>query len=198
MASKREFRETANLSFAQTDDKKASFLNGVIEVNAWVPPGGHRPKRHAIIEPGARHAVIIVEELGLQKASGAETPSVKKNADNQIADSMSAILGAAAAPRYRPITARVSHLAGGKADLPEASKTLSWPVQLPSEASWQMFGRLFENIRAHGGADRAGCPATTHSAGGFEAALGHRVVKHRSSLQSTPAFSSGREYHGLL
>ncbi|CAK0805504.1 unnamed protein product, partial [Prorocentrum cordatum] len=97
LGKKYEFKKTANLGFDEGDDKQAVFLNRVIEVSAGVPPGGGRPCRHAMIEPDKRRAEIVIDELGLSKANGVDTPREKRSADKQMMDAKSAALGTAEA-----------------------------------------------------------------------------------------------------
>ncbi|CAK0899207.1 unnamed protein product [Prorocentrum cordatum] len=218
LGKKYEFKKTANLGFDEGDDKQAVFLNRVIEVSAGVPPGGGRPCRHAMIEPDKRHAEIVIDELGLSKANGVDTPMEKRSADKQMMDAKSAALGAAEASRFRSLTMRVAYLSQDRLDLAEASKTLARSMQTPTEASWLMLKRvgrylkrhpstvtvfteqkMFDKIRVYVDSDHAGCAVTRKSTGGFVAMLGHHVVKHGSNLQSTVSLSSGEsEYYALV
>ncbi|CAK0863589.1 unnamed protein product [Prorocentrum cordatum] len=218
LGKKYEFKKTANLGFDEGDDKQAVFLNRVIEVSAGVPPGGGRPCRHAMIEPDKRRAEIVIDELGLSKANGVDTPMEKRSADKQMMDAKSAALGAAEASRFRSLTMRVAYLSQDRLDLAEASKTLARSMQTPTEASWLMLKRvgrylkrhpstvtvfteqkMFDKIRVHVDSDHAGCAVTRKSTGGFVAMLGHHVVKHGSNLQSTVSLSSGEsEYYALV
>ncbi|CAK0809617.1 unnamed protein product, partial [Prorocentrum cordatum] len=218
LGKKYEFKKTANLGFDEGDDKQAVFLNRVIEVSAGVPPGGGRPCRHAMIEPDKRHAEIVIDELGLSKANGVDTPTEKRSADKQMMDAKSAALGAAEASRFRSLTMRVAYLSQDRLDLAEASKTLARSMQTPTEASWLMLKRVgrylkrhpstvtvfteqktFDKIRVYVDSDHAGCAVTRKSTGGFVAMLGHHVVKHGSNLQSTVSLSSGEsEYYALV
>ncbi|CAK0864353.1 unnamed protein product, partial [Prorocentrum cordatum] len=218
LGKKYEFKKTANLGFDEGDDKQAVFLNRVIEVSAGVPPGGGRPCRHAMIEPDKRHAEIVIDELGLSKANGVDTPMEKRSADKQMMDAKSAALGAAEASRFRSLTMRVAYLSQDRLDLAEASKTLARSMQTPTEASWLMLKRvgrylkrhpstvtvfteqkMFDKIRVYVDSDHAGCAVTRKSTGGFVAMLGHHVIKHGSNLQSTVSLSSGEsEYYALV
>ncbi|CAK0880002.1 unnamed protein product, partial [Prorocentrum cordatum] len=218
LGKKYEFKKTANLGFDEGDDKQAVFLNRVIEVSAGVPPGGGRPCRHAMIEPDKRHAEIVIDELGLSKANGVDTPMEKRSADKQMMDAKSAALGTAEASRFRSLTMRVAYLSQDRLDLAEASKTLARSMQTPTEASWLMLKRvgrylkrhpstvtvfteqkMFDKIRVYVDSDHAGCAVTRKSTGGFVAMLGHHVIKHGSNLQSTVSLSSGEsEYYALV
>ncbi|CAK0813925.1 unnamed protein product [Prorocentrum cordatum] len=218
LGKKYEFKKTANLGFDEGDDKQAVFLNRVIEVSAGAPPGGGRPCRHAMIEPGKRHAEIVIDELGLSKANGVDTPMEKRSADKQMMDAKSAALGTAEASRFRSLTMRVAYLSQDRLDLAEASKTLARSMQTPTEASWLMLKRvgrylkrhpstvtvfteqkMFDKIRVYVDSDHAGCAVTRKSTGGFVAMLGHHVIKHGSNLQSTVSLSSGEsEYYALV
>ncbi|CAK0850901.1 unnamed protein product [Prorocentrum cordatum] len=218
LGKKYEFKKTANLGFDEGDDKQAVFLNRVIEVSAGAPPGGGRPCRHAMIEPDKRHAEIVIDELGLSKANGVDTPMEKRSADKQMMDAKSAALGAAEASRFRSLTMRVAYLSQDRLDLAEASKTLARSMQTPTEASWLMLKRvgrylkrhpstvtvfteqkMFDKIRVYVDSDHAGCAVTRKSTGGFVAMLGHHVIKHGSNLQSTVSLSSGEsEYYALV
>ncbi|CAK0865787.1 unnamed protein product [Prorocentrum cordatum] len=218
LGKKYEFKKTANLGFDEGDDKQAVFLNRVIEVSAGVPPGGGRPCRHAMIEPDKRRAEIVIDELGLSKANGVDTPMEKRSADKQMMDAKSAALGTAEAPRFRSLTMRVAYLSQDRLDLAEASKTLARSMQTPTEASWLMLKRvgrylkrhpstvtvfteqkMFDKIRVYVDSDHAGCAVTRKSTGGFVAMLGHHVIKHGSNLQSTVSLSSGEsEYYALV
>ncbi|CAK0839220.1 unnamed protein product, partial [Prorocentrum cordatum] len=218
LGKKYEFKKTANLGFDEGDDKQAIFLNRVIEVSAGVPPGGGRPCRHAMIEPDKRRAEIVIDELGLSKANGVDTPMEKRSADKQMMDAKSAALGTAEASRFRSLTMRVAYLSQDRLDLAEASKTLARSMQTPTEASWLMLKRvgrylkrhpstvtvfteqkMFDKIRVYVDSDHAGCAVTRKSTGGFVAMLGHHVIKHGSNLQSTVSLSSGEsEYYALV
>ncbi|CAK0857259.1 unnamed protein product [Prorocentrum cordatum] len=149
LGKKYEFKKTANLGFDEGDDKQAVFLNRVIEVSAGVPPGGGRPCRHAMIEPDKRHAEIVIDELGLSKANGVDTPMEKRSADKQMMDAKSAALGAAEASRFRSLTMRVAYLSQDRLDLAEASKTLARSMQTPTEASWLMLKRVGRYLKRH-------------------------------------------------
>ena len=69
LESKYSCKRLSTLGFGPNDDRSGVFLNRVITVEM-----GERP--HALkYEPDGRHGEILVQELGMQQASGAETPA---------------------------------------------------------------------------------------------------------------------------
>ena len=75
---KSAYKKLFNLGFELKDDVSGTFLNRVITMD-----GSQKPRR-IIYEPDARRARLMVEDLGLQNASGAETPAEHRSADRQI------------------------------------------------------------------------------------------------------------------
>ena len=62
-------KKLANLGFTEGDDRVATFLNLVVTVEMQEQP------YKLVCEPDARHARILIQELGLERATGAETPA---------------------------------------------------------------------------------------------------------------------------
>ena len=71
-------------------------------------------------EADARHAEIIVRDLGLSKAKSVTRPGVKQSAND--AASTSAALGATEATQCRSLAMRASYLAQDRADIQVATK----------------------------------------------------------------------------
>ena len=66
------YKKTANLGFDETDEKSMSFLNRVVAVQDG-------KVRQVTVEPDARHAQMVVHDLGLVGAKGVETPIEKRS-----------------------------------------------------------------------------------------------------------------------
>jgi hypothetical protein len=171
-----------------------------------------------VYEPDARHAQLLIRELGLEKASGAETPAEHRSVDKQILDSKTAALGADMKKLYRSCVLRAAYLAQDDPSIAEAVKSLARRMSTPNEADMQCLKRLgryflkypmtahefpvqnmFEQIRAYVDTDHAGCALTRRSTTGLAMMLGRHCVKHSSNIQSTIGLSSGEsEWYGLV
>ena len=211
LASKYEYKKTANLGFEAGDDREAVFLNRVITLECGRP-------RRVIIEPDARHAQLIVKELGLQTARGVETPAEKLSSEQQLVDAKSPPLDPKTASQFRSVCMRAAYSAQDRADLNEATKTLARSMQQPTEASMRRLRRLAKylikypsvakifpeqrlqtKMKVYVDTDHAGCAVTRKSTTGMVVRLGQHTLKQSSNLQSTVSLSSGESGHyGLV
>ena len=140
LASRYEYKKTANLGFGEGDEKETVFLNRVIVVRGGSLRSGR--DRSVTLEPDARHVQMLVKELGLEKAKGVETPSEKRSVDQQLLDSKSPLLKGEQVALYRSLTMRAAYLAQDRPDLAEATKSLARHMKEPNEASFRMLVRL--------------------------------------------------------
>ena len=119
------------IGFGENEQKSGRVLNRIISLET-------RPKK-AVIEPDARHAQLIVKELGLENAKAVETPAEKLSAERQLADAKAPAVSKTEEKIYRSVTMRASYLAQDCPDLSETVKTLARYMKEPNEAH---FGRL--------------------------------------------------------
>ena len=212
LKSKYECKKMANLGFEEGDDKQATFLNRVITIER-----SSRPYK-VVYEPDARHAKLLIESLGLTKASGAETPAEHRSADKQIADSKTPALSAEQKQLYRSCVMRAAYLAQDDPGIGEAVKGLSRHMNAPNEADFQRLKRLgrylikypmtanvmkeqgeVSKIKVCVDTDHAGCALTRRSTTGLATLLGGHCTSHKSNMQSTIGLSSGEsEWYGLV
>lgn len=212
LTTKYTYKKLAVLGFESGDDKQAVFLNRVLTVDMSQKP-------HKIVyEPDARHAQLLIRELGLEKASGVETPAEHRTVDRQIADSKTMALGPEMKKLFRSCVMRAAYLAQDDPSIAEAVKSLARRMSSPNEGDLQMLKRLGrylvkypmtanefpeqnmpEQIKAFVDTDHAGCALTRRSTTGLAMMLGRHCVKHSSNIQSTIGLSSGEsEWYGLV
>lgn len=211
LRSRYQLKRLAVLGPEDKDDKEVTLLNRVIRYVDGVRPSIE-------YEPDARHAAIIVAELGLTGAKGVETPAVKKSVDEQLRSAKSAALSSDAVKLYRSLTMRAAYLGQDRSDIAEAVKRLSRHMSSPHEAAFADLKRLGRYLIAHPhfkikfpaqkmpeklkvfvDTDHAGCAITRKSTTGLVMMLGCHCAKTSSNLQSTVSLSSGEsEYYGLV
>jgi hypothetical protein len=170
------------------------------------------------IEPDARHAQLIIKELGLEKGNGVETPAEKKSVEQQLMDSETKPLNDQMKKQYRSCVMRAAYLAQDDPSINEATKNLARNMNCPLEAHWTALKRLARyllkypmtanvmkqqkmpnTIRVYVDTDHAGCAITRRSTTGMVMMLGMHTVKTACNLQSTIALSSGEsEWYGLV
>ena len=203
-------RKEWQIGFGTKDARSGRVLNRIITLES-------HPRR-AIIEPDARHAQIIVKELGLEQAKAVETPAEKLSSDKQMADANAAPVGKHEEQLYRSIVMRASYLAQDSPDLSEAVKSLARYMKEPNQAHFSRLKRLGRFLKGHAllrnvmypqetpnrlevleDSDHAGCAVTRKSTTGLAVMFGKHCIKHLSNLQSTIALSSGEsEYYALV
>ena len=198
------------IGFGEKDARCGRVLHRIVTIE-------DEPKR-AIIEPDARHAQLIVQELGLEKAKAVETPAEKLSSDKQMADSKEKPVPKQEEKVYRSTVMRASYLAQDCPDLSEAVKTLARYMKEPNEAHFGRLKRLGRFPKKYAllrnvmypqkmpkrldvleDSDHAGCAVTRKSTTGLAVMFGRHCLKHLSNLQSTIALSSGEsEYYALV
>jgi len=104
LASKYEYKVVAKLGWQPGADRTAQILNRIITLVDG-------PIRKATIEPDARHAQLIVSELGLASGKGCETPNEKRSADQQLQDWNTKLLDHDRKISFRSLCMRASYLA---------------------------------------------------------------------------------------
>jgi hypothetical protein len=175
-------------------------------------------ERTLSIEPDARHAQLLIKELGLEKANGVETPAEKKSVEQQLKDAEAKPLEDARKKQYRSCVMRAAYLAQDDPGINEATKNLARRMNCPLESHWTALKRLGRyllkypmtanvmkhqrlpnGIRVYVDTDHAGCAVTRRSTTGMVLMLGMHTVKTACNLQSTIALSSGEsEWYGLV
>ena len=207
-----EFKKLASLGFEDADDTTAVILNRIIHVER-----SERPHK-VVYEPDARHAQMIIRDLGLEQAGGVETPAEHRSAEQQQKDAQTRLLGEEQKKLYRSCVMRAAYLAQDDPGIAEAVKGLSRHMNGPTEADLGRLKRLGrymikypmtanvmkeqnpqDCIRAFVDTDHAGCGITRRSTAGLCLMLGAHCVKHQSNLQSTISLSSGEsEWYGIV
>ena len=197
----------------QADDKKEfHFLNRLIRC-------GECEGRPAIwIEPDRRHVDLLIQTFGMQSAKGAESPDIKKSADQQALETRSPLLPKEAASEFRSAVMRAAYLSQDRPDISHAVKNLARRLVQPTEASltdlkrlirylirYPDFAQVFksqktpERLVIQVDSDHAGDTVTRKSTTGMIAYYGRHVLKHSSNVQSTIALSTGEsEYYALV
>jgi len=212
IASRYEYKKEANLGWDSSDDKSATVLNRIITLES------DDKVRRTTVEPDARHAQIIVSELGLEGGKGCEAPNEKKSAEQQILDWNTPLLEQARKVQYRSLTMRAAYLAQDRCDIAETTKHLARFMSQPHEAAWQGLKKLGRYLKKYPSlvrtfaeqtmssklkvvtdSDHAGCASTRRSTTGLAVLLGRHCTRHSSNMQSTTALSSGEsEYYALV
>ena len=190
------------------DDKKSiRILNRVVQ---WTPEGIR-------YEADQRHAEIIVQQLGMEKANPVSTPGIKPSEEVRT-DGDEEPLEPRDATRYRAITARGLYIAQDRTDIQYAVKELSRWMSKPTLRDWRMLKRLgrylvdktrevmlygYQEKRSYIDAwvdtDFAGCRRTRKSTSGGVILFGSHLLKSWSTTQAILALSSGEaEYYGMV
>ena len=138
LKSRYECKQTARLGPEAGDDLEAVFLNRALRYILGV-----RPEME--IEADARHADLVVAELGLQNAKPVTTPSVKPTAEQVAAEAKLPILSASEVTQYRSVTMRAAYLAQDRPDIQEAAKRRARKMQGPTSAD---VGHMRRIVRA--------------------------------------------------
>ena len=189
-----------------------TFLNRVFR---YCP--GNRPAVE--LEADQRHVELILKELNLQNESkGVDVPSVKRSADDVIAEQSLPVMPLEDVRRYRSVVMRAAYLSLDRPDIAESVKQCSRRMQNPTVADWALakrLGRYLKNnpcyvlkfvaqpmpsfFEIQVDSDFAGCPITRKSTSGSVARFGDHTLQTQSALQSTISLSSGEaEYYAML
>ena len=207
LAANFEVKFRARLGPGAEDDKAVRVLNRVL---TWTPDG-------LTYEADQRHADLIVQALGLEKAQPVCTPGIR-NSDKVIEPGDEMTLNAADSTKYRAAVARANYLAADRSDIAYAVKELSRAMAHPTQGDMTTLKRLGRyllgkprmvinflyqdnphSIVAWTDSDYAGCARTRKSTTGGLVTLGKHVVKHWSYTQAILASSSGEaEYYSLV
>ena len=194
------------------DHKEVHFLNRLIRCDQ------HQGASAILIEPDRRHVDLLVQQLGMDNAKGAETPDVKKSVELQMQEARSPALPKEQASLYRSCVMRAAYLSQDRLDISHAVKNLARKMVSPTEASLQDLKRLCRylikkpdvcqvfarqakpsKLRIQVDSDHAGDAMTRRSTTGMVALYGLHVLKHSSNVQSTIALSTGEsEYYALV
>ena len=199
LAANFEVKFRARLGPGAEDDKAVRVLNRVL---TWTPDG-------LTYEADQRHADLIVQALGLEKAQPVCTPGIR-NSDKVIEPGDEMTLNAADSTKYRAAVARANYLAADRSDIAYAVKELSRAMAHPTQGDMTTLKRLGRyllgkprmvinfpyqdnphSIVAWTDSDYAGCARTRKSTTGGLVTLGKHVVKHWSYTQAILASSSG-------
>ena len=70
----------------------------------------HQGASAILIEPDRRHVDLLVQQLGMDNAKGAETPDVKKSVELQMQEARSPALPKEQASLYRSCVMRAAYL----------------------------------------------------------------------------------------
>ena len=214
LATKYEYKKLFNIGTDQGDCNSGIFLNRVLELR-------REPKGtwNLTLEPDARHAQIIIEQLGLHNdRTGVEMPNEKRSSEQQHRDAQSKALNSRDTALYKSAVMRAAYLAQDRIDINESMKSLARCMAEPNEAVVQRLRRLGRYLVKYPNVvrdfpeqslpnelvimvdtDFAGCALTRKSTTGLIAKFGKATIKHSSNLQSTVSLSSGEaEYYGLV
>ena len=205
LAERYAFTRLAKLGFEARDDKVVTFLNRVISLEQE----GRGPRK-VVYEPDARHVQKLLQDLCMEKASGAETPAESRSAERQQQDAKTKALDSEQRLLFRSCVMRAAYLSQDDPGISEAVKSLSRCMSAPNEADFQRLRRLARylikypmtanvmveqspqtRVVALVDSDHAGCGLTRRSTTGLALCWGKHCVKHQSNLQSTIALSSG-------
>ena len=195
----------------ESDDKEIGVLNRILRYSEDDGP-------EVQIECGARHAEMVVRDLGLEKANAVATPSIKVKVEEAIANSKLPPLGKDETTSFRSATMRSSYVAQDRADLGVVCKELARSMQQPNSSNLVQLKRVGRYLKRRPRAayrfkaqpmpkellmtvdsDHAGCPLTRKSTTGLVAQFGAHTVQTISSIQSTVALNSGEsEYYAIV
>ena len=168
-------------------------------------------KRGYFIRADARHAELLINDLGLQKANACATPEseeikgkLEENEEEEEACSE------ADAKRFRGLAARLNYLAQDRPSLRRASARVSSGMASPKSRHWHMLTRVGRYLRGRpeetqwfawqqasitvksfSDSDWGGCGRTRRSTTGGAAMLGQHMIKCWSKAQHVVSLSSG-------
>ena len=158
-------------------------------------------------EPDQRHADMIVEAMGLQKAKGVSTPAEdEKSWEEKVNEEE---LCADKATTSRRIAARANYLAADRPDLMYAVKEICRQMAKPTVKGWKQLKRLArylqvsprtildyawqareKEIEGFSDSDWAGCKKTGKSTSGGVIKIGEHFIKGWSKTQASITLSS--------
>ncbi len=159
------------------------------------------------LEADQRHGEMIIEEMGLTNARGANTPGEDEKRHEE--EDNKKPLEPERARRFRSTAARANYLAQDRPDIMYAVKELCRSMSTPTAGSWRALKRLgrylIDNPRkvfeyrwqgreneAHGYSDSdwAGCRVTGKSTSGGAVMIGSHFIKAWSRTQNCVTLSS--------
>ena len=213
LKSKYKAKDMGTLGFEDSDAKRLLLLNRVF-------PGGTDHRGHYLdMEPGLRHAPLIINESGCNaKTKSVNTPREKLQDKVFLDRRKSQILTKEDATRYRSACMRLSYLAQDRLELAETAKHLAQRLRVPHEfdfiplrrAARHLVGKPraalrfrrqehVDKITVFVGSDFAGGPVSRKSTTGLVAQIGSHALKAGSTLQSLTALTVGEaEFHAVV
>ncbi len=164
----------------------------------------------------AKHAAVLIKELGLSKSSnGLQCSGIK---EEDVEEDGSEELDEKAKKRFRGLAATANYLAADRVDIQFASKEVCRRMSKPSKEDWTKLKRIARylleypelsiafdgdayagDIVTYVDANWAGCLSTRKSTSGGVVVVGGGCVKSWSSTQGSVALSSGEsELYALV
>ena len=131
-----ELKWLGTIGDEEGDSKEVHFLNTLIRCEQ------HQGASAILIEPDRRHVDLLLQQLGMQNAKGAETPDVKKSVELQMQEARSLALPKDQASLCRSCVMRAAYLSQHRLDISHAVKNLARKMVSPTEASLQDLRRL--------------------------------------------------------
>ena len=198
--------KTQSVGLSQGFERRAKVLNRIVRVDEF----GYT------LEADPRHARLIIEELGMERASGTSTPI-----DDQTRDGATEgeLLSAGEAKLYRGMAARLNYLSIDRPDLRVPAQYASRHMSTPSTGAWRIIRKAArylisnptwrarykwqqeeEKIMCFSDADWASDKSTRQSISGGIIFIGTHFVKAWSKSQKAIALSSMESelYAGVL
>ena len=193
------------------EDQELSFLNRIVRLTK-----DDEGRRMIEIHADPRHSELVVQQLGLDKAKGADVPSRKMTAADVEAPLIPLTMEENSL--FRSALMRCAYLSQDRPDIQEAVKSLSrWMVK-PNQLAMQELKRLGRYlkkvpyvvqefklqrlpkvIRVYVDSDHAGDLWSRKSTTGMVTMVGLHTLRQTSNLQSTVSLSSGEsEYYALV
>ena len=95
--------------------------------------GGDRSARKVVYEPDARHVQKLIQDLGMEKASGMETPAEARSANRQQGEAKMKPLDLESKQLFRSRVMRAASLSQDDPGIAEAVKGLARCMSSPNE-----------------------------------------------------------------
>ena len=144
-----EVKRSATVGFEDGTDKQISVLQRCIAVKSDRCPSTG-VKRHWIsISADAKHVPLMVQGLGLENASSAKTPRVKRTPESEAVRLASDLLTGPQITLFRSHVMRASYLAQDRPDLQETVRLLACSMAAPRQGDLVDLKRLTRYLKGH-------------------------------------------------
>ena len=180
-------------------EPKISILGRILE---WTTDG-------ISYEADPRHALKIIQELGVESGKDVATPGIKMD-DKKQSESGGEELQGAEATKFRAIAARCNYLSMDRPDVTFATKEITRRMSKPCADDWAALKRLgrylkgrpraviwyrwrdeAQSVDGYTDSDWAGCRRTRKSTTGGAITINNHLIKCYSKTQQNIALSSG-------